>query len=205
MWRKVGFAASVIAAILVGVGGASAFIGNSGQDTAGGPQASQPDGNGASLVVSASDLVGETDPWAVRVYRSVTGLTCPEVGRTHDGDFGQVDGDGRFRPSSIQAAGSCIDLAKAPMSLIVNHYAANDDRGARAVVFGVVSPIVRNVEITIDGHSQALSITNGAFVSIASERELAGATVNATMTDGSNKSFTLTPSTFPAAEPPGQE
>jgi hypothetical protein len=197
MRRALGFTAAFAAAILVGVGGASAFIGDTGNDTTNGPQAFQPDGNGASLVAATADPTGK-QPWAVRVYHSATGLTCPEVGRTQDGDFGQVDGDGEFRSNSIQAAGSCVDLDKAPMSVVVNHYPANATRGERAVLFGVVTPSVRSVELRVAASCRALATPHGAFMVVLDPSDLSDASVEATMQDGSTKSYPLRPSGLPA-------
>jgi hypothetical protein len=201
MRRVIGFTVALVAAVLLGVGGASAFIDDTGQDTINGPQALQPDGNGATLAASTADPAGE-QPWAVRVYHSVTGLTCPEAGRTQDGDFGQVDGDGEFRSNSIQAAGSCIDLDKAPMSVVVNQYPANKVRGARAVLFGVVSPSVSAVAIRVAGQSRQLSTAHGAFMAVVDPNDLGDASVEATMQDGSTKSYALQQTNLPATEGP---
>jgi hypothetical protein len=201
MRRVIGFTTALVAAVLVGVGGASAFIGDTGQDTPSGPQALQPDGNGASVAVSTADPSGH-QPWAVRVYHSVTGLTCPEAGRTQDGDFGQVDGDGEFRSNSIQAAGSCTDLDKAPMSVVVNQYPGNKVRGARAVLFGVVSPSVSAVALRLAGRTRPLSTAHGAFMAVVDPDDLAGASVEASMQDGSTKSYPLQPTSLPATEGP---
>ncbi|HEV7750962.1 MAG TPA: hypothetical protein VGO71_05445 [Baekduia sp.] len=199
--RILRFAVVLVIAALVGVAGASAVVGDTGKDTINGPTAVQPDGSGAALVASAADPNGH-QPWAIRVYRSVDGWTCPEAGRTQDGDFGQVDADGKFRSNSIQAAGSCVDLDKAPMSVTVNHYPANGLRGARAVVFGVVSPSVKSVSVQLAGRMRPLALANGAFMAVASESDLEGASVEATMQDGSAKSYPLAPTDEPATEGP---
>lgn len=201
MWRALRFSLAFLLAIAAGVAGASAFVNTTGQDTADGPDAVQPDGNGSALVVSAADPAGR-QPWAIRVYRSKAGLTCPEAGRTQDGTFGQVDEQGEFRASSLQAAGSCIDLTKAPLSVTTNDYPANDNRGARSVVFGAVSADVRSVTITVADQVRDLDISGGAYLAVLTAGQVEGAVVNATTDDGSEKSYTLHASKMSAALPP---
>src|SRR6201999_1657172 len=92
-----------------------------------------PDGARGSRPAAAT-ATADSD-WAVRVYRSEAGYTCPEAGREVDGDFGRVDGDGSFHPLALAASGQCVDLSKDQYSLDVDHYPADDQRGARAVVY----------------------------------------------------------------------
>jgi hypothetical protein len=197
--RPLAYVAALLAAILVGVAGASAFVDASGQDTPVGPATVQPDGSAARLAVTATDPAGR-QPWAIRVYRSQAGWTCPEAGRVQDGDFGQVDADGVFRPSTVQAAGSCIDLDKAPVSVTVNRYPANGDRGARAIIFGVVSSDVSRISARIAGRNRELAVTNGTYMAVAADRDLTDAAIEITLTDGSTKTYVLRPSDSPAIE-----
>jgi hypothetical protein len=160
----------------------------------------QPDGGGASLPTTVSDPDGLA-PWAVRVYRSQAGLTCPEAGRTKDGNFGQVDSDGEFRPLDLEAAGSCTDLDKAPMSLAVNHYPARGERPARAVIFGVATPEVVGLSLRLVSGTRPLVITRNAFLAVTREEALEGASLVAALKDGSTKSYVLQPTTAPAVAP----
>jgi hypothetical protein len=195
--RRLGLGLATLLAIAAGVASASALTSSSGDDTLNGPAAVQPDGRGASLPITVADPDGGT-AWAVRVYRSQTGLTCPEAGRIKDGNFGQVDGDGAFRVLDIEAAGSCVDLAKAPMSLAVNHYPATGELPARAVLFGVVTPKVTAITLTSATGSRALAVKGDAFIAVTREDALKGSSLGAVLGDGSTKSYSLRPSELPA-------
>jgi hypothetical protein len=206
MRRRLGLGLATLLAVAAGVASASALTSGSGNDTLNGPELVQPDGSGASLPVTAADPDGGV-AWAVRVYRSQAGLTCPEAGRTKDGNFGQVYGDGDFHVVDIEAAGSCADLAKAPMSLAVNHYPPNGKLPARAVIFGVVTPKVTGLTLSSAAGSRAVAIKGDAFIVVTREDALQGTSLAATLADGSTKSYSLRPSEFPATGPeePGTE
>jgi hypothetical protein len=202
MRRRLGIAGAILVAVVAGVGSASALVGSSGEDTRNGPQAVQPDGQGASIATLAADPAGR-QPWAVRVYRSEAGLTCPEAGRTQDGNFGRVDADGTFQPLDIQAAGSCADLAKTPVALAVNHFPPRDPRSSgRAVIFGVASPEVASVTVTLAAGKRSVAIDHDALLVVTNEDELQGASLDATLQDGSTRSYPLRPSTAPPTQPP---
>jgi hypothetical protein len=197
MRRRLGIALATLLAIAAGVASASALTSSSGSDTVNGPEAVQPDGRGASLPTTVADPDGGT-AWAVRVYRSQAGLTCPEAGRIKDGNFGQVDSDGDFRSLDIEAAGSCADLAKAPMALAVNHYPPTGKLPARAVIFGVAPATVSGLRLTTAASARALTLRSGAFIAVVRDDALSGATLEATLGDGSTKSYALAPASFPA-------
>lgn len=200
MRRRLGLGLVTLLAVAAGVASASALTSSSGSDTPNGPELVQPDGSGASLPVTAADPDGGV-AWAVRVYRSQAGLTCPEAGRTKDGNFGQVDSDGAFRALDIEAAGSCADLAKAPMSLAVNHYPPSGKLPARAVIFGVVTPKVTGITLSGAAGSRAVTIKGDAFIVVTREDALQGTSLDATLSDGTTKSYALRPSEFPATDP----
>jgi hypothetical protein len=200
MRRRLGLGLATLLAVAAGVASASALTSRGGNDTPLGPQVVQPDGNGASVPVTAADPDGGV-AWAVRVYRSQAGLTCPEAGRIKDGNFGQVDSDGDFHPLDIEAAGSCADLAKAPMSLAVNHYPATDKLPARAVIFGVITPKITGITLAGAAGSHALTVKGAAFIAVTREDALQGSSLDATLSDGSTKSYALRPSELPAAAP----
>lgn len=204
MRRRLGLGLATLLAAVAGVASASALSSSSGSDTPNGPEAVQPDGSGARVPVTVADPDGGA-AWAVRVYRSQAGLTCPEAGRTKDGNFGQVDSDGAFRALDIEAAGSCADLAKAPMSLAVNHYPPDGKLPARAVIFGVVTPKITGITISSAAGSRAVALKGDAFIVVTREDALRGTSLDATLSDGSTKSYTLRPSELPAtvAREPG--
>jgi hypothetical protein len=200
MRRRLGLGLATLLAVAAGVASASALTSSGGNDTPLGPESVQPDGRGASVPVTAADPDGGV-AWAVRVYRSQAGLTCPEAGRTKDGNFGQVYSDGDFHVLDIEAAGSCADLAKAPMSLAVNHYPPSGKLPARAVIFGVVTPKVVSITLSSAAGSRAVAIKGDAFIVVTREDALQGTSLDATLSDGSTKSYTLRPSEFPATSP----
>ena len=200
MRRRLLLGLATALAVVAGVASASALTDTSGDDIANGPELVQPDGRGASVPVAVADPDGRA-PWAVRVYRSQAGLTCPEAGRTKDGNFGQVDSDGDFRSLDISAAGSCADLSKAPMSLAVNHYPATGKLPARAVIFGVATAKVTGITLKLATSSRAVAIRSNAFIAVTRDDALQGASLDATLADGSTKSYALTPNEAPAAEP----
>jgi hypothetical protein len=201
MRRRLGLGLATLLAIAAGVASASALTASSGNDTLGGPEAVQPDGRGASMPTTVTDPDGGA-AWAVRVYRSQAGLTCPEAGRTKDGNFGQVDGDGDFRSLDIEAAGSCADLAKAPMALAVNHYPAAGKLPARAVIFGVATDTVSGLQLSTGAGARALTLRSGAFIAVVRDDALDGATLQATLGDGTTKSYALAPGRLPLTTGP---
>jgi hypothetical protein len=194
------------------------------------PLAYVPDANGAHVSVVAPDLAANALPWAVRVYRSQTGLACFEAGRLdgqiRNGDYGQVDADdGRFHPSKpadadfgqvdpetgnfnrlpLEAGTSCTDLTQAPSSIAVNHYPAQGRRGARAVVFGVTAPDVNNVHLLIDGDHHELIVSADSYIAVVSEEVATRAELIFTMTDGTLKRVRLPAVSSPPLQPPGPE
>jgi hypothetical protein len=198
--RKLAIVLSFVVALVAGVAAASAILPAQGADTLNGPDTLQPDGSGARIAATTPDPAGHQD-LAVRIYQSKTGLTCPEAARTDGTNFGQIDADGTFRPLDVQAAGSCIDLTNAPMSVVVNNYAAVGDRPAFAAVFGVVSSKVATATIKLGGHSRPVSVTGGAYIVATNQAELADASVQATLTDGSTKSYPLAGTSSSPREP----
>jgi hypothetical protein len=205
--RALRFTLALGLAVAAGIAGASAVIGNTNATVETGPEASTPDGSGAAIAATAPDpgagrarsaTIGATTPWAVRVYRSQAGYTCPEPGRAQGGDFGRVDDDGSFHPLAVAGGGSCVDLTKDQYSLSVAHFPADDERGARAVVFGAVAPGVRSVAVTTDGARTMLDIANGAYVTALEDADAGGSQVAITLADGTTKTVTLAPSTLTA-------
>lgn len=195
MLRRVKFLMALIAAVVVGVAGASAVLGSTTPDPGADAAALEPDGTGAAIVTTAADpdagaARGAATPprWAVRVYRSQSGASCPEANRTVGGDFGRVDGDGSFVPLPLGATGECADLsADHPYELVVRHFPANDERGARAIVFGVVSSAVSSITMTVDGTAQSVPIANGAYLGAIADEDAAATSVTFTLANGTQQ------------------
>lgn len=222
--------AALVAASLAGFGAAAAFV--TPGDHLPSPVALVPDSRGPHIAVAAPDPSStQSLPWAVRVYRSQTQLVCPEVGRVEgqirNGKYGTVDDeDGSFRPGRLEGAafggtnpntgkfdkyptsdqgGSCTDLNGAPASIAVNHYPAEGVRGARAVVFGVVSSDVVDVHLQIGGETRDLPFKEAdAYIGVLTEDEAARAELVFSLKDGSVKRASVAPpgSTVPAVPAP---
>jgi hypothetical protein len=201
-WARIGLV--LLAAGAVGFFGSSAVSSTltpTGDDTLHGDAAVQPDGGGAVLKASTRDPAGGP-AWVVRAYRSTTGATCSEAGRTQDGDFGQVDEHGDFKPLDLQAAGSCADLDKSPMSLAINNFPPRGAQPARSVIFGVVGPQVRSLTLRLASGSQPVALQHSGFIAPVATADLAGATLTATMADGATVDHLLRPPSEPTNVPP---
>ncbi len=180
----------------------------------------EPDAAGVSVVIATPDPSASM-PWGVRTYRSMTGLTCFNdgrlQGRVEGGEFGQVDpDDGEFHPERLSearfgqvdpdtgkfydlpsgATGGCTDLDKAPSSITVSTYPAQGLRGARAVVFGVLSRNVAAVRLEVDNEQRRLDFNAESYIGVITPDEVASATLAFTMIDGTTSRVKL------GAEPP---
>lgn len=206
MRRRLVFLLALAVAVVAGVATASAITAQVSPDTAVSPPDVQPDGSGARVPVTAADPDGRP-AFAVRVYRSKSGLTCPEVGRTDGGRFGQLDGDGEVQPYGVEATGSCTDLSKAPVGVVVNHYPARGKLPARAVVFGVTTDAISAVRLFTPaaGGDRPVRFAGNTYVAVVREDALDGASLDVTLTDGSTKSYALAPSSAPLTAPPPPE
>jgi hypothetical protein len=197
MLRRVRFLAALAAAVVLGVAGASTVMGAVAPAPSPGPADLEPDGSGATVAATASDPVAsrggaQAPRWAVRVYRSESGLTCPDANRTVGGAFGRVDGDGAFHALPLEASGECVALTAAnPYELVVRHYPADDQRGARAVAFGVVTGAVSSIAMSADGTVSDVPIDGGAYVAAMADEDAATTTMTFTLTDGSRETHAL--------------
>jgi hypothetical protein len=198
--RRLVFLLALLAAVIAGVASASAIVGGASTD-GNGPDAMQPDGRGSRLPATTTDPDGRA-AWAVRVYQSKTGLTCPEAGRVKDGNFGRVNDDNSFTSLDLDAAGSCIDLGQDPLALVINHHPARGKLPARAVIFGVTGPGVASITLDLADGRREVPIAGNAYITVAREAQLEGAQVVATLKDGSTKSYDLSPDSAPLAEGP---
>jgi hypothetical protein len=198
--KRLRFLIALLAAIVAGVMGASAVMGATEPPAPVGPADLVPDGSGATIAATAADpdagaargATAAAPRWAVRVYRSESGLTCPDVNRVVGGDWGRVDGDGSFHPLALDASGECVALtAEHPYELVVRHLPANDERGARAIVFGVATASVTAITLTIDGAARDVPVDDGAFVAALAEEDASATTVQFALTGGAQETHAL--------------
>lgn len=193
MRRLIILAVAVVACIAAGASVATALRGDDVDPMARLQREVEPDGSGASIPVTAADPSRSRYRLAVRVYRSQTGLTCPQAARTDGDNFGQLDESGRFQKMDIAAAGACTDLTKQPLTAIVDRHPAIGDEPAYVVVYGVVSDEVQSLTITLGGATQPVEIANGAYIVPTTEQDLLGSRLDWTLTDGSSGSRALVP------------
>ena len=78
-------------------------------------------------------------PWALRLTRSQTGLTCTTVGQVRDGVFGIVGEDRVFR----QIPTAVVDSCGRGLLLGSRIVAAPTIRATRSIVFGVAGSATR--------------------------------------------------------------
>lgn len=204
MRRRLIFLLALVAAVVAGVASASAITAQVDPDTAVSPANIQPDGTGARVPVTATDPDGRP-AFAIRVYRSKSGLICPEAGRTAGGRFGRLDAEGEVEATDVMATGVCQDLSKEPAGYVVNHYAARGKLPARAVVFGVTTDAVTGVTLTTGGVQRPVRFAGNTYITVVREDALAGASVDVTLNDGTTKSYSLEPSTAPLVAPAPEE
>lgn len=200
MRRRLTILLALVAAVVAGVASASAITAQVSPDTAVSPPDIQPDGSGAVVPVTAADPDGRP-AFAVRVYRSRSGLTCPEVGRTEGGRFGQLDASGDVEAYGVEATGACADLAKGPLGVVVNHYPARGKLPARAVVFGVTTDAIASVRLSTAGGDRPVRYASNAYISVIREDALDGASLDVTLADGTTRSYPLKPSSAPLVAP----
>jgi hypothetical protein len=149
----------------------------------------EPDGSGA-VTVTNERARGTAAVPAARVYRSKTGLICPEAGRISGGDFGNLDENGQFRALDPTADGACFDPAIHPVGFAVHYRAAIGGQPASAEIFGA-APGATSVTASIGGDVQDLAVgAVGAFVLAVDPADLAGgATLSVTNANGDTSTF----------------
>ncbi|MES1192972.1 MAG: hypothetical protein ABUM26_01510, partial [Solirubrobacterales bacterium] len=67
--------------------------------------------------------------------------------------------------------------------------------------FGVITPKVTGITLNSAAGSRAVAIKGDAFIVVTREDALLGTSLDATLSDGSTKSYALRPSEFPATIP----
>lgn len=122
-------------------------------------------------------------PWALRLTRSQTGLTCTTVGQVSDGMFGIVGEDQVFR----QIPTAVVDSCGRGLLLGSRIVAARTIRATRSVVFGVAGGTIRSaVLVTAAGGRRLLPLgERGTFVAaLRGYPEDTAAEVEITASDG---------------------
>ena len=122
-------------------------------------------------------------PWALRLTRSQTGLTCTTVGQVRDGVFGIVGEDRVFR----QIPTAVVDSCGRGLLLGSRIVAAPTIRAARSIVFGVAGSATRSVAlVTVGGGRRLLKVgQRGTFVAaLRGYPEDTAARVEITAADG---------------------
>ena len=158
-----------------------------------GQEASEPAGTSFVLGPVVADPSNGPN-WTVRTYPSKTDWTCAETGRTDGKDFGRVGPDDEIVALELPELGSCADLDEENVAIWVNHYPASDDGSARAVIFGATSTDVARVALTLDGSTNDLPVTRGAFIDVLAKSALGdGAVLTVTLADGSTHDTKLRP------------
>lgn len=158
------------------------------------PIPDEPMEDSAAVQPAGTTVIGATAPdpdggpdFAVRVYPSQTGQTCPEAGRVKDGVFGQQYEEG-WQPLELSSAGACSDLDTQPVGFAISNHPAAGDMPSYVLVYGAVSADVVSVAITIDGKSRDLSLSSGTFLAPTRLEALAlGVTLTLTLRDGTTE------------------
>lgn len=171
--RRTSGAVAILAAVAAGVASASVLVPAPGDDTLGGPSSVQPvPGSARGPFALTPDPDGGRS-WAVRVYTSQDGLTCPELGQADAGRFGRENPDGTFSELEVQAGGSCADLRKSELALARRHHGATGTE----VLFGVLASDDITVSLQTTSGVERIAADHRAFVYVAAGAELDGAVV----------------------------
>jgi hypothetical protein len=73
----------------------------------------------------------------------------------------------------------------------VRHLPADDERGARAVIYGVATTAVESITLTTDGTARDVPVDNGAFVAAIGEDDAGATSVAFTLTGGVQEAHAL--------------
>jgi hypothetical protein len=159
--------AAVAAAALAGVAAASSLTDPSA--SVADPQDIIPaviDGS-ESIDATAADPEGGPS-WAVARFVNSAGRQCAVVGRSVDGRFGRVDGDGRYVPTPIGPGGVCGDHPSAELVHAVARHPAVRSQDARTIFFGMSSRVEQETVLAPDGSRHHLAPgARGAFLLVA--------------------------------------
>lgn len=125
------------------------------------PAAQTPVDNTAVVATPrAADPAGGP-PWALRLTRSQTGLTCTLVGQVRDGIFGLVGEDGVFRAVPTAVSDACSGGLLVGSRIV----AADRPREVRTIVYGVTGDQTRRVTLVTTTGRRTLPLgARGTFV-----------------------------------------
>lgn len=195
--RRLLLMASVPVAIGAGVASASVLVPAAPPPpSADGPAAFQPGPAPPTIAAATPDPAGGA-PWALRIYRSQTGQTCPTPGRTSLGRFGRFDAAGTFQELPLAAAGSCADLSDSGVALAVERFPAQGPRPARTVIFGTTSAPTDQIVLHDGTLTRAVATDRGAFLIVRADGDLSGVSLDVTSAGARTQTVALAGSTAP--------
>jgi hypothetical protein len=174
-WILLGIAGALVVA--GGAAGTGVFTG------AGEPIPSEPSTRDAPLQSgvladsAAPDPVKGALPWAIRVFSDNEGRECMQLGRLSGGRLGTVI-SGQFRPYAGNPVGSCGDLAKDGVLLVLERRAQPE---RRTILYGM-SAGRAPITVTLAGGTRRVTPgALGGFVVVFGELHRHGATVRTTV------------------------
>ncbi len=118
--RSIGVPVAAVLAAAVSAG-AVGVVTQDGDPIAPDPSTTSPTAMDPAVVVgSAVDNPGGGPPWVVRAYTDRAGFECVQLGRIHDGVFGDLQ-RGQFRALPSTEAGTCATAAtKGPLLAVAS-------------------------------------------------------------------------------------
>jgi hypothetical protein len=131
------------------------------------PQQRVAPGTSRVLGLRAADPERDEPPWALRIARSQTGLTCGTVGQIVDGEFGIVGLDRRFRALPEANADACSVPGTDGLTLLgLRVFDADEPADVRTVLDGLADPPLRRVQVSLAGGSPRTVAhdSSGAFL-----------------------------------------
>lgn len=189
LWLAV--AASLVAAVLVGVAGATVF--NKPPAAPISRDASRPAPNPRPEIgATTADRHGDSGmPWAIRTYDSLTGWRCAQLGHSDGTNFGRAEPGRELQPLGIPELGSCADISDSGYFFWVTHYPATPERDAVAVIFGIVAAGA-SVSLARGGEpSVCLPLRADSFVTELSSSDIDGAVLDVVLQDGTHRPTAL--------------
>lgn len=148
------FAVGALACAGAGAGASGLLSGEDGHPLPQEPSAriEQPAADPGVVPTSATaDPVGGP-PWALKVFTNAAGQDCLALGRLRGGTLGRLV-NGTFRPSPIDAAGTCFDLSRESLYATMKALPSGD---SRTVVYGIARDR-RPVAVTIGGRTATVT------------------------------------------------
>lgn len=163
------------AAVLLGVGGvagATSYVLTGspipGADERDVPLDQRLEPGTARLAGAEADDPAGGPRWDLRVSRSETGELCTAVGQVHEGVFGLVGMDGRFRELPLQGVDACgSDPAGRPAFVGAREFAAERPEDVVTVLNGVGGEALEDVRVDAGGREHDVARGGGGtFVAV---------------------------------------